>query len=129
MIEIVRDLSIILLALEVFIVNIILVLLFWQIRSMVIVLREESRPVLRSTAETTETIKNTSQFLSNHVARPLIRAASFAAGLRGAAKTLKQSLSSESGANSAAEARPSVHSTPPPTPSAPTSNINPESEA
>ena len=116
MIETVRDLSIILLALEVFIVNIILVLLLWQIRNMIIVLREESRPVLRSTAETTETVKNTSRFLSNHVARPIIRAASFVAGLRGAAKALKQSVASERDEPSSGAIPTPEPSPPPPQP-------------
>ncbi len=115
MIETVRDLSIILLALEVFIVNIILVLLLWQIRNMIIVLREESRPVLRSTAETTETVKNTSRFLSNHVARPVIRAASFMAGVRGAVKALKQNVTTDAGGVSSDAIRPS-QPTPPSSP-------------
>ncbi|MCO6453439.1 MAG: hypothetical protein J5I90_21840 [Caldilineales bacterium] len=93
-IEVIRDLSIIVLALETFVVNVILVLLLWQIRNMVIVLREESKPVLRSTQETTETLRNTSQFMSNHVARPLINVMSFASGLRGAAKSLGENLGS-----------------------------------
>lgn len=125
MIETVRDLSIILLALEVFIVNIILVLLLWQIRNMIIVLREESRPVLRSTAETTETVKNTSRFLSNHVARPIIRAASFMAGLRGAAKALKQNVTADRG-GIPTEAIP--RSQPSPPPSSPPPDIDVGSE-
>jgi len=84
----IRDISIIFLAFESVIVLVLLSVLIVQVRSLVILLNEEIRPMLEASQETANTVRNTSNFVSNHVARPFVNMASFGAGLRQAAKTL-----------------------------------------
>ncbi len=88
MIVTIRDISIIFLAFESIIVLVLLSILIVQVRSLVILLNEEIRPMLEASQETANTVRNTSNFVSNHVAKPFIDIASFGAGLRQAAKTL-----------------------------------------
>ncbi len=83
-----RDISIIFLAFESIIVLVLLSVLIIQIRNLVILLNEEIRPMLEASQETADTVRNTTTFVSKHVAQPFINISSFAAGLRGAAKTL-----------------------------------------
>jgi hypothetical protein len=84
----IRDISIIFLAFESIIVLVLLSILIVQVRSLVILLNEEIRPMLEASQETANTVRNTSNFVSKHVAKPFIDIASFGAGLRQAAKTL-----------------------------------------
>jgi len=86
----IRDISIIFLAFESIIVLVLLSILIVQVRSLVILLNEEIRPMLEASQETANTVRNTSNFVSKHVAKPFISIASFGAGLRQAAKTLAQ---------------------------------------
>lgn len=88
MIANIRDISIIFLAFESIIVLVLLSVLIIQVRNLVILLNEEIRPMLEASQETADTVRNTSTFVSKHVAQPFINASSFAAGLRQAAKTL-----------------------------------------
>lgn len=88
MIANIRDISIIFLAFESIIVLVLLSILIVQVRSLVILLNEEIRPMLEASQETANTVRNTSNFVSKHVAKPFISIASFGAGLRQAAKTL-----------------------------------------
>ena len=88
MIANIRDISIIFLAFESIIVLVLLSILIVQVRSLVILLNEEIRPMLEASQETAHTVRNTSNFVSKHVAKPFIDIASFGAGLRQAAKTL-----------------------------------------
>ena len=88
MIANIRDISIIFLAFESIIVLVLLSILIVQVRNLVILLNEEIRPMLEASQETATTVRNTSNFVSKHVAKPFIDIASFGAGLRQAAKTL-----------------------------------------
>ena len=83
-----RDISIIFLAFESIIVLVLLSILIIQVRNLVILINEEIRPMLEASQETADTVRNTTTFVSRHVAQPFINASSFAAGLRQAAKTL-----------------------------------------
>jgi len=84
----IRDISIIFLAFESIIVLVLLSVLIIQVSNLVILLNEEIRPMLEASQETADTVRNTTTFVSKHVAQPFINASSFVAGLRQAAKTL-----------------------------------------
>ena len=88
MIANIRDISIIFLAFESIIVLVLLSILIIQVRNLVILLNEEIRPMLEVSQETADTVRNTTTFVSKHVAQPFINTSSFVAGLRQAAKTL-----------------------------------------
>ena len=83
-----RDFSIILLALESIIIGVILLLLLWQVRLLVLLLRDEIRPILKDTQETTQTVQSTTKFVGKRVAKPFVSTISFAAGIRGALKAM-----------------------------------------
>lgn len=78
----VRDLFIIILAMESIISGIVLVILVIQIALLVNLLRNEIKPILDSTNETVNTIKGTTAFVSNNLAAPVIKVNTYLAGLR-----------------------------------------------
>ena len=84
-----RDIAIILLALETIIIGIILLLLLWQVRLLVILLKDEVKPILKDAQETTRTVQTTTRFVGKRVAKPAVGAISFMSGLKSAVKSLK----------------------------------------
>ncbi len=83
-----RDVSIILLALESIVIGVILLLLLWQLRLLVLLLRDEIAPILQNTQETTQTVQSTTKFVGKRVAKPFVGTISFMAGVRGALKAM-----------------------------------------
>ena len=83
-----RDVSIILLALESIVIGVILLLLLWQVRLLVLLLRDEIGPILRDTQETTQTVQSTTKFVGKRVAKPFVSTISIMAGIRGALKAM-----------------------------------------
>ena len=112
-----RDLSIILLALESIVIGVILLLLLWQVRLLVLLLRDEMQPILKDTQETTRTVKSTTQFVGTRVAKPFVNTISFFAGVRQVFKSMTEPLYPEtpSGAKkmSGAPTHPPTSPTPP----------------
>jgi hypothetical protein len=86
--QVVRDLLIILLALEVLAVGILLGILAWQLYGLARTLQEELLPILRSSQEAANTVKGTATFVGDHVVRPIAKASGYLAGLREAAAVL-----------------------------------------
>ncbi|MDH7486005.1 MAG: hypothetical protein QHJ81_06980 [Anaerolineae bacterium] len=86
--EVVRDIAIIILAVESIIVGILLGVLTIQVSRLVKMLREEIKPMLEATQETVGTVKGTAAFLSEHLVSPVVSVASTVSGLRQAAKVL-----------------------------------------
>jgi hypothetical protein len=79
-----RDLSIVIVAFEVIVVNIMLVVLLVQITRLIRLLKEEVLPILYSTQETVSTLRGTASFVGDRVVQPVVKISSFSAGLRGA---------------------------------------------
>lgn len=77
-IAVIRDIAIIVLALESLIIGVLLILLIIQMRSLTVMLREEIQPILESARETATTVRGTTVFISDTFVRPLIRAAGYA---------------------------------------------------
>lgn len=86
--DVVRDVAIIVLAIESIIVGILLAILTVQVYKLVKMLREEVKPMLEATQETVGTVKGTTTFLSDHLVAPVVNVAGYISGLRQAAKTL-----------------------------------------
>lgn len=106
-----RDLSIILLALMSIIISVIMVVLLLQIRTLIVTMRQEMKPLIESGQQTADTIRYTSQFMSKRVARPVVDVISTAAGVRRGFATLREGVF---GPRSAAPPAPTVASAPPP---------------
>ena len=78
----VRDIFIIFMAFESLIIGAALVVLVIQIASLINLLQNEVRPILQSTSETVNTLRGTTEFLSENLIAPVIKLNSYLAGLR-----------------------------------------------
>jgi hypothetical protein len=81
-VRIVRDVAIIVLALESIIIGVVLVILVLQVKSLVDLLQHEIRPILNSANETMGTVRGTTSLVSKGLVSPAIKVISFAAGVR-----------------------------------------------
>ncbi len=84
----VRDVAIIILAVESIIVGGLLCFLIIQLQRLMKMLREEIKPILDSTNETVSTVRGTTSFVTQHIVSPFVEAASFFSGARRVAQVL-----------------------------------------
>lgn len=84
----VRDVAIIVLAIESIIVGVVLILLVFQINSLIRLLKEEIKPLLDSANETAGTLRGTTTFISDKVVKPVVSASSALSGAEQALRTL-----------------------------------------
>ena len=77
----VRDIFIILLALQMFVVGVALIVLIIQLANLTNLLQNEVRPILHSTTDTVNTLKGTVKFLSDNMTEPVIKLNSSIASL------------------------------------------------
>lgn len=77
-----RDLAIIVLALESIVIGVVLVLLLWQVRSLIRLLQEEIKPILDSARQTVGTVKGTTNLVSETIVSPAVKVGSLFAGVR-----------------------------------------------
>ena len=84
----VRDLAIVLLAVESLVIGIVLIILILEVRSLARLLRNEIKPILDSADETVRTVRGTTTFVSDTLVNPAIRISSFATGVGRALKIL-----------------------------------------
>lgn len=85
---VVRDLAIILLAVESLVVGVVLIVLVWEVRNLAKLLREEIKPILESADETARTVRGTTVFVSENLVNPMVRASGFASGVMQALRIL-----------------------------------------
>jgi hypothetical protein len=78
----IRDIFIIVLALESLIIGAALVILVVQLALLINLLQNEIKPILETTRRTVNTLKGTTAFLSEHAVKPVINLGSMAAGLK-----------------------------------------------
>jgi len=83
-----RDVLIIALTLQLILLTTVAIVLVYRLIRMVDWLQQEIQPVLHRARETVETVHGSSVFLGRHLARPAIEAASVAAGVTQALRTL-----------------------------------------
>lgn len=84
----VRDIAIIILALESIVIGVLLILLLWQLRSLTILLQEQIKPMLDSMQQTIGTVKGTTSLVSETIVSPAIRLSGMVAGLRRAVEVM-----------------------------------------
>ena len=78
----IRDIFIIFMAFESLIIGAALVVLIIQIASLINLFQNEVKPILQSTNETVNTLRGTTEFLSENLVEPVIKLNSYLAGLR-----------------------------------------------
>jgi hypothetical protein len=87
-ISVVRDLFIIVLALEACIFGIVLIVLLVMVARLVNTVEFEIKPILQKTNDIVGTAKGTTDFVSENIVQPTIRAKGYVAGVRAGAETL-----------------------------------------
>ncbi len=84
----VRDLAIIVLAIESIVIGILLIFLILQVYNLIRLFREEIKPILDSANETISTVQGTSTFVSEKMVSPVIGVLSYFAAARRVAQLL-----------------------------------------
>ncbi|MFQ3536051.1 MAG: hypothetical protein SNJ58_09240 [Aggregatilineales bacterium] len=79
--RILRDLFIVILALQSILIAIALVILITQISALINILSSEVKPIIEEAQETVSTARDTTEFISRNVATPVIRVTSTAVGI------------------------------------------------
>jgi hypothetical protein len=77
-----RDAAIVFVAFETMVIGVLLILLMVQVRSLVVLLRDEIKPMLEAANETLATLRGTTQFVSHNVVSPVMKWSGYLAGLQ-----------------------------------------------
>lgn len=93
----VRDIAIILVALEILIMNALLVVLIWQVWRLVKMIGAEMKPVIKDGQETVGTVKGSAEFVSASFINPLITTSSRLAGFWRSVNVIRSELKSSMG--------------------------------
>jgi hypothetical protein len=83
-----RDISIIILAVSSIVVVILLCVLIVQVVRLIRMLRQEVLPILEATQETLGTVRGTATFMGDHLVQPVVKASSYATGMKSALRVL-----------------------------------------
>ena len=78
----IRDVFIIVVALESLVIGAALVVLVIQLASLINLIQNEVRPILTATSETVNTLRGTVEFLGENVVEPVVKLNGYLAGLR-----------------------------------------------
>jgi len=77
----IRDVFIIVVALESLVIGVALIILIVQLASLINLLQNEVRPILKATTDTVNNLRGTAEFLGENVVEPVIKLNSYLAGL------------------------------------------------
>ncbi|HXF84647.1 MAG TPA: hypothetical protein VNK49_04595 [Anaerolineales bacterium] len=77
----IRDIFIIVVAFESLVIGAALIVLIVQLASLINLLQNEVRPILRATSETVNNLRGTAEFLGENVVEPVIKLNGYLAGL------------------------------------------------
>jgi len=72
----IRDIAIIIIAVQTIVIGALLGLLVWQIWRLIKLLQTEIKPIIRDTQETVSTVRGTATFVSNNVMNPVVKTGS-----------------------------------------------------
>ena len=109
----VRDIAIILVALEILIMNGLLVVLIWQVWRLVKMIQVEMKPVIKDSQETVGTVKGSAEFVSASFISPLISTSGRLAGILRSVRVIRSELKSSMGDMTPARRRSRVADTDP----------------
>ncbi len=83
-----RDLAIVVLALESIVIGVLLILLLWQLRRLTLLLERQIKPMLDSLQQTVGTVRGTTSLVSETIVSPAIKLSGMAAGIRQTVRVL-----------------------------------------
>jgi hypothetical protein len=78
----IRDVFIIVVALETLVIGVALIVLIIQLASLINLLQNEVRPILNATSETVNTLRGTVEFLGEELIEPVMKLNGYLAGLK-----------------------------------------------
>lgn len=117
-----RDIAIIIVAVETIIINALLIILIWQVWRLIRMIKNEVKPILDDTKETVNTVKGTADFVSHNVVDPVAKTGGRVAGLRRTFQVMGNEirLSTQRPASPRRSAQPAPPQNPPNPPQPPT---------
>ena len=77
----IRDIFIIVVALESLVIGVALIVLIVQLASLINLLQNEVRPILKATSDTVNNLRGTAEFLGENVVEPVVKLNGYLAGL------------------------------------------------
>jgi heme/copper-type cytochrome/quinol oxidase subunit 4 len=80
--ERIRDVFIIFLAIQSLLIGIVMIVLIVQLSQLINLLQNEVRPILESTNETVSNLRGTTEFLSDNLVEPVMKANEYSASIR-----------------------------------------------
>jgi hypothetical protein len=72
----IRDIAIIIIAMQTIVIGVLLGVLIWQIWRLVSLIQREIKPIITDTQETLNTVRGTATFVSNNVVDPVVKGSS-----------------------------------------------------
>jgi nitrate reductase gamma subunit len=78
----IRDVFIIVVALETLVIGVALIIMIVQLASLINLLQNEVRPILHATSDTVNTLRGTAEFLGESVVEPVIKLNGYLAGMQ-----------------------------------------------
>ena len=88
----IRDIAIIFVALEILILNALLIVLVWQVWRLVKMIQTEVKPIIKDTQETIGTVRGTADFVSANVVDPVVKTSSKLAGWRRSVSVMTEEI-------------------------------------
>lgn len=85
----IRDIIIIMVAFVSVIIGVLLAVLVLQLQMLIGLLRNEIKPLMTTAQQTAQTVRGTTEFVSENLAAPTIKVASFFAGMRGVSQAIR----------------------------------------
>ena len=88
----IRDIAIIIIAIQSIVIGALLGLLIWQIWRLVKTLQTDIKPIIQDTQSTVNTVRGTATFMSNNVVEPVVKTSGKVAGFRRTVQSLTADL-------------------------------------
>ena len=88
----IRDIAIIIIAIQSIVIGVLLGVLVWQIWRLVKMLQNEIQPILKDAQDTVGTVRGTTTFVSENVVNPVVKTSSTIVGMRRAVSSLTADL-------------------------------------
>ncbi|MFN8491921.1 MAG: hypothetical protein U0350_30250 [Caldilineaceae bacterium] len=88
----IRDIAIIIIAIQSIVIGALLAVLVWQIWRLVKMIQTEIKPIIQDTQTTISTVRGTATFVSDNVVDPVVKTSSKVAGMRRTVQSLTADL-------------------------------------
>lgn len=88
----IRDIAIIIIALQSIVIGVLLGVLIWQVWRLIKMVQTEIKPILTDAQETVSTVRGTTTFMSETVVEPVVKTSSTLVGLRRTLQSLTADL-------------------------------------